>query len=1014
MRTLLPGIATRALVPAVLVLVCTGGCSGDGAPNEATPGVDITSPLPRTCSKDDLARCVASYGKPGKPAETTPSDPAAPRILKFAPRAWSGETPFATELFVQATSPGGGALECEIDRDGDGTFDVTFDCGAGWVPVRYDVPGRFAPTLRVTDAAGRVTSATQFLMSNRLIPRSETVLVDALPGLVERSVNGDSVVLRFGGAASVPSVAVGAVLFDRGVDTWARKVLAVTRTGNDLSVETVQIPLYDAFEGGFYGTRYPELVQLDPASKTGVTTSSAPRSPGLHAKGAPGDVALEPTSTKLTVALQPTIALDIGGVVSLELDQPTLGIDLQIDMFEFSPAGRYLFVLVDTKVQFKTDAAIVATASLVDESVFLPIGPLGVGWKTPLGTVAAGAVVEAGVKVDGTATVSWHQEIDSSNSINILQTDPLAPEWWKKLLGYPADVATVSGGPPVFTVSQGKVAAALTGKLFAAPQVVLAVGKAAGVMKRAKKDKTKYDTECAAFKGLRVSAGVEANVSATGSIEASASGVSACFDAGRDLKLFAEFFPGFGLCPSQELSLLDEATKLIAHACTCQPTVDAVVALGESAVGEIVSFDVTGNCLKPGTTEDAISVSLPTCKGLSTTAYGDKKVSYQCVATVAGDIHGQVLDKQGKLLRDFVLNIAPSTTGTGGMGGAGGTTGSAGAGGGGATGGAGASGKGGAGSAGGGAGAGGVAGSAGAATGNSCASNPTCGEAVSCCKRAAIPGGTFPMGRSTDGADAFSVPTSYDQPEHPATVSPFTLDVMEVSVSRFRAFADAYPGSMPSAGAGANPHVKGSGWLAAWNTSLASTRAALSTALACDPTFATWTDSAGPNEASPINCVTWFEAAAFCAWEGGFLPTEAEWEFAAAGGAENRLYPWGGALPSGPAQASYACGGDGSPGCAITDITPSGSKAFDTGLFGNRDLGGNLVEWVFDGLDVNWYSGAGSTCVDCANVVSSSARSVRGGSYDAVGTSMRVAARGSGAAMASRSSKRGFRCAFPP
>jgi formylglycine-generating enzyme required for sulfatase activity len=56
--------------------------------------------------------------------------------------------------------------------------------------------------------------------------------------------------------------------------------------------------------------------------------------------------------------------------------------------------------------------------------------------------------------------------------------------------------------------------------------------------------------------------------------------------------------------------------------------------------------------------------------------------------------------------------------------------------------------------------------------------------------------------------------------------------------------------------------------------------------------------AAGANEALPINCVHWYDAFQFCAWDGGWLPTEAEWEMAAAGGAENRRYPWGGALPN--------------------------------------------------------------------------------------------------------------------
>ena len=52
-----------------------------------------------------------------------------------------------------------------------------------------------------------------------------------------------------------------------------------------------------------------------------------------------------------------------------------------------------------------------------------------------------------------------------------------------------------------------------------------------------------------------------------------------------------------------------------------------------------------------------------------------------------------------------------------------------------------------------------------------------------------------------------------------------------------------------------------------------------------------------PNAA--INCVNWFEAYAFCIWDGGFLPTEAEWNYAASGGSEQRYYPWSASFPPG-------------------------------------------------------------------------------------------------------------------
>jgi sulfatase modifying factor 1 len=242
-----------------------------------------------------------------------------------------------------------------------------------------------------------------------------------------------------------------------------------------------------------------------------------------------------------------------------------------------------------------------------------------------------------------------------------------------------------------------------------------------------------------------------------------------------------------------------------------------------------------------------------------------------------------------------------------------------------------------------------------------------------CCESLPVPGGTFGM-REPDALQA--------------SVSDFYLDRFEVTVGRFRRFLAAYEAwraaGNPKAGAGANAHIADSGWDTAWSASLPASAATYrsTSGLLCNSLYPTWTD-ASVHDTLPINCVSWYTAFAFCAWDGGRLPTETEYEYAEAGGAEDRTYPWGETpVPDNVdgTYATYNCLGDGTGGCTFADILPVGSKPLGVAAFGQHDMGGSMREWV---LDWSWGSSSvGPTTTNFANLVPGTERVVRSSGWE--------------------------------
>jgi|HubBroStandDraft_6_1064221.scaffolds.fasta_scaffold215159_2 sulfatase modifying factor 1 len=295
----------------------------------------------------------------------------------------------------------------------------------------------------------------------------------------------------------------------------------------------------------------------------------------------------------------------------------------------------------------------------------------------------------------------------------------------------------------------------------------------------------------------------------------------------------------------------------------------------------------------------------------------------------------------------------------------------------------------------------------------------------SCCSSPVVPGGTF--FRNYDGA-------MYAQMDGLATISSLRIDKFEITVGRFREFLTATLRSawLPDPGSGKHSHLNGGrglvnfpgtippsyepGWQASWNVNLETSEAQWDASLSCGP-LATWTSAPGGNENRPINCIDWYEAYAFCIWDGGFLPSDAEWNYVASGGSEQRVFPW--SVP--PMSTAIDCAHANYSGLGGGFCSPGGTNGVGSespvgdGKWGQSDLGGNVWEWA---LDV----GSGGPCVDCIDTLQlprgpetpllDDARMIRGGGLGASFTLQSSAINDDDAT--NRNIQQGARCARAP
>ena len=284
--------------------------------------------------------------------------------------------------------------------------------------------------------------------------------------------------------------------------------------------------------------------------------------------------------------------------------------------------------------------------------------------------------------------------------------------------------------------------------------------------------------------------------------------------------------------------------------------------------------------------------------------------------------------------------------------------------------------------------------------------------------RTGIPGGHFLMGN--DGADAR--PGDGEGPVRRVSLSPFALGATTVTVADFAEFV---------ADTGYRTDSERIGWSFVFAGHLAGTarRHVLPVAVAGTPWWlavegATWAAPYGPGSSvedlqdHPVVHVSWHDATAYASWIGGWLPTEAQWEYAARGGLDRARYPWGDELlPQGQHrcniwQGDFPTFNRGDDGFQAT--APAAS--FEPNGYGLFNMVGNVWEWCADWFGTTWHADESpGTRADPIGPEDGTERVIRGGSHlchRSYCDRYRVAAR-TGNTPDSASSHTGFRVAGP-
>ena len=272
-----------------------------------------------------------------------------------------------------------------------------------------------------------------------------------------------------------------------------------------------------------------------------------------------------------------------------------------------------------------------------------------------------------------------------------------------------------------------------------------------------------------------------------------------------------------------------------------------------------------------------------------------------------------------------------------------------------------------------------------------------------------LPGASFLMG--TDTRDGF--PADGEGPVRKVLVDSFYIDRYAVRNIDFERFVSATEYVTEA------EHF---GWSFVFEGDLADRGARLE----CVPgaewwkkvNGANWRNPEGPDssragrENHPVVHVSWNDALAYAEWAGKRLPTEAEWEYAARGGLEQKMYPWGDELtPDGKHlcniwQGEFPLRNTAEDGYVSTAPV----DAFPPNGYGLYAMTGNTWEWCADWFDAQFHTLA--TRDNPVGPPSGNAKVMKGGSYlchRSYCNRYRVAARSSNTPDSSTTNI-GFRC----